>query len=64
MLTTDDNALINAAVSRVSKLQDDIETIKEELSKLDEEQRDKNSDMSTNYKQARFEMVKVISSIK
>ena len=64
MLTTDDNALINAAVSRVSKLQDDIETIKEELSKLDEEQRNKNSDMSTNYKQARFEMVKVISSIK
>ncbi len=64
MLTTDDNALINAAVSRVSKLQDDIETIKEELSILDEEQRNKNSDMSTNYKQARFEMVKVISSIK
>ena len=63
MLTTDDNALINAAVNRVTKLQTDVETIKEELFKLDEEQRAKNPDMTTNYKQARTEMVRVIASI-
>ena len=36
MLTTDDNSMINAAISRVEKLQADIETITEELFKLDE----------------------------
>ena len=38
MLSTDDNSMINAAISRVEKLQADIETITEELFKLDEEE--------------------------
>ena len=64
MLTSDDNALINAAINRVDKLQTDIETVTEELFKLDEEQRAKNPEMTTSYRQARAEIVRVISSIK
>ena len=64
MLTSDDNSLINAAVTRVEKLQKDIETIKEELLKLDEEEKARNPEMTENYKQARAEIVRVISSIK
>ena len=63
MLTTDDNALINAAVNRVEKLQTDIETITEELFKLDEEQKAKNPELTTSYRQARSEIVRVIASI-
>ena len=63
MLTSDDNALINAAVNRVSQLQTDIETITDELFKLDEEQRAKNPELTTSYRQARNEIVRVISSI-
>lgn len=64
MLTTDDNSMINAAISRVEKLQADIETITEELFKLDEEEKAKNPEMSTSYRQARTEIVRVITSIK
>jgi chromosome segregation ATPase len=64
MLTSDDNSLINAAVTRVEKLQKDIETLKEELLKLDEEEKARNPEMTENYKQARAEIVRVISSIK
>jgi hypothetical protein len=63
LLTSDDNALINAAVNRVSQLQTDIETITDELFKLDEEQRAKNPELTTSYRQARNEIVRVISSI-
>ena len=63
MLTTDENALINAAINRVAQLQTDIETVTEELFKLDEEQREKNPEMTTSYRQARAEIVRVISSI-
>ena len=64
MLTNDDNSLINAALNRVTKLQADIDTITEELFKLDEEEKAKNPEMSTSYRQARTEIVRVISSIK
>ena len=63
MLTTDDNSLINAAINRVSKLQADIETITDELFKLEEEEKAKNPEMTTSYRQARTEIVRVISSI-
>ena len=64
MLSTDDNSMISAAIDRVTKLQSDIDTITEELFKLDEEERAKNPAMTTSYRQARAEMVRVISSIK
>ena len=64
MLSTDDNSLINAAINRVTKLQSDIETITEELFKLDEEEKAKNPEMTTSYRQARAEIVRVIASIK
>ena len=64
MLTNDDNSLINAALNRVTKLQADIDTITEELFKLDEEEKAKNPEISTSYRQARTEIVRVISSIK
>ena len=64
MLTTDDNSTINAAINRVEKLQADIETITEELLKLDEEENQKHPEMTTNYKQARQEILRVIKSIK
>ena len=38
MLTNDENSLINAAIERVEKLQVDIDTITDELFKLDEEE--------------------------
>jgi DNA repair exonuclease SbcCD ATPase subunit len=63
MLTSDDNSLINAAINRVEKLQADIETITDELFKLDEEQKAKNPEMTTNYRQARSEIVRVITTI-
>ena len=63
MLTTDDNSLINAAINRVAKLQTDIETITDELFKLDEEEKAKHPEMTTSYRQARTEIVRVISSI-
>jgi len=63
MLSRDENSLINAAVDRVEKLQSDISTIKNELFKLDEEEKSKNSEMSENYRQTRTEIVRVISSI-
>ena len=64
MLTTDDNSMINAAINRVETLQADIETITEELFKLDEEEKARNPEMSTSYRQARTEIVRVITSIK
>ena len=64
MLTSDDNSLINAAINRVAQLQTDIETVTEELFKLDEEEKARNPEMTTSYRQARTEIVRVISSIK
>lgn len=64
MLTTDDNSMINSAIKRVETLQADIETITEELFKLDEEEKARNPEMSTSYRQARTEIVRVITSIK
>ena len=63
MLTSDDNTLINNAIDRVAKLQTDIETITEELFKLDELEKEKNPSLNTSYRQARAEIVRVISSI-
>ncbi len=63
MLSSDDNSSINAAINRVEKLQADIETITDELFKLDEEQKAKNPEMTTNYRQARTEIVRVITTI-
>ena len=63
MLSSDENSLINSAITRVTKLQADIETITDELFKLDEEQKAKNPEMTTSYRQARAEIVRVISSI-
>jgi hypothetical protein len=64
MLSNDENSLINSAIERVAKLQTDIETITDELFKLDEEEMAKNPQMSTSYRQARTEIVRVISSIR
>ena len=64
MLSNDENSTINSAIERVAKLQTDIETITEELFKLDEEEMAKNPQMTTSYRQARTEIVRVISSIK
>ena len=63
MLTSDENSLINNAIDRVTQLQTDIETITEELFKLDELEKEKNPDLDTSYRQARTEIVRVISSI-
>jgi chromosome segregation ATPase len=63
MLTSDDNSLINTAIDRVTKLKSDIETITEELFALDEEEKEKNPALTTSYRQARAEIVRVISSI-
>ena len=63
MLTKEDDSTINAAIDRVAKLQTDIETITDELFKLDEEEKKKNPEMTSNYRQARTEIVRVISSI-
>ena len=64
MLTSDDNSMINAAINRVTKLQTDIEAVTEELFKLDEEEKARNPEMSTSYRQARTEIVRVITSIR
>jgi hypothetical protein len=64
MLSNDENSTINSAIERVAKLQTDIETITEELFKLDEEEMSKNPKMSSSYRQARTEIVRVISSIR
>ena len=63
MLSSDENALINAAIDRVTKLKGDIETITNQLFELDEQEKAKNPEMSTSYRQARSEIVRVISSI-
>ena len=63
MLNNDENSLINWAIDRVSKLQTDIDKITDELFKLDEEEKAKDPNMSTSYRQARSEIVRVISSI-
>ena len=62
-LTKDDNALINNAMEKVATLQTDIETITKELFELDEKEKEKNPELSTSYRQARAEIVRVISSI-
>ena len=64
MLSNDENSVINAAIDRVEKLQTDIETITDELFRLDEEEMAKNPEMTSSYRQARTEIVRVISSIK
>ena len=63
MLNSDENSLINGAIDRVAKLQTDIDTLTSELFKLDEEEKAKDPNMSTSYRQARSEIVRVISSI-
>ena len=62
-LTKDDNALINNAIEKVATLQTDIETITQELFELDEAEKAKNPNLTTSYRQARTEIVRVISSI-
>lgn len=62
-LTTEDNSLINAAIERVATLQADIETVTTELFALDEKEKQKDPNLTTSYRQARAEIVRVISSI-
>ena len=62
-LTRDDNALINNAIEKVATLQTDIETITAELFALDEQEKAKDPNLTTSYRQARAEIVRVISSI-
>ncbi|MBO7095168.1 hypothetical protein J6V86_03190 [bacterium] len=63
-LTRDDNVSINNAIEKVATLQTDIETITKELFELDEKEKEKNPELTTSYRQARTEIVRVISSIK
>ena len=62
-LSNEDTSLINAAIKKVETLQTDIETVTAELFALDEIEKAKDPNLSTSYRQARMEMVKVISSI-
>ena len=62
-LSSWDNSLINSGIAKVEALQADIETITAELFALDESERAKNPALTTNYRQARAEIVRVISSI-
>jgi chromosome segregation ATPase len=50
-------------MEKVATLQTDIETITKELFELDEKEKEKNPDLTTSYRQARTEIVRVISSI-
>lgn len=59
----DENALINSAIERVATLKADIETVTAELFALDAAEKEKNPELSTSYRQARSEIVRVISSI-
>ena len=62
-LNKDDNYLIRAAIEKVETLQSDIETVTAELFALDEAEKQKNPNLTTSYRQARAEIVRVISSI-
>lgn len=64
MLSSDENSLINAAIDRVEKLKTDIESLTDELFKLDAIEKEKNPELSTSYRQARSEIVRVITSIR
>ncbi|MBO7504939.1 hypothetical protein J6T66_02010 [bacterium] len=55
--------MINNAIEKVATLQTDIETITQELFELDEQEKVKNPNLTTSYRQARTEIVRVISSI-
>ena len=62
-LSSEENALINAAIKRVSTLQTDIESLTEELFALDESEKAKNPALTSSYRQARTEIVRVIATI-
>ena len=62
-LSSEENALINAAIKRVSTLQTDIESLTKELFALDESEKAKNPALTTSYRQARTEIVRVIATI-
>lgn len=62
-LTSWDNATINAAIKKVATLQTDLETITKELFELDAAEKEKNPELTTSYRQARSEIVRVIASI-
>ena len=62
-LTREDNSVINAAIQKVSTLQSDLETVTAELFALDEQEKAKNPELTTSYRQARSEIVRVIASI-
>ena len=59
----EDVSLIGAAMKKVNVLKSDIDQLTEELFNLDETQKSKSDNLSENYRQARIEIVKVISSI-
>lgn len=63
MLSSDENSLINTAIDRVDKLKVDIETVTDELFQLDELEKEKNPGLTPSYRQARDEIVRVISTI-
>jgi len=62
-LNKDENYLIRDALKKVETLQADIETVTAELFALDESEKMKNPALTTSYRQARAEIVRVISSI-
>ena len=62
-LSREDNSIINAAIQKVSTLQSDLETVTAELFALDEQEKTKNPELTTSYRQARNEIVRVIASI-
>ena len=62
-LNKDENYLIRDALKKVETLQSDIETVTAELFALDEAEKAKNPALTTSYRQARAEIVRVISSI-
>jgi hypothetical protein len=63
MLSSDENSLINTAIDKVDRLKVDIETVTDELFQLDELEKEKNPGLTPSYRQARDEIVRVISTI-
>lgn len=63
VLTNEDTSLINAAIDKVANLQTDIESVTAQLFELDEIEKAKDPNLTTSYRQARTEIVKVIASI-
>lgn len=62
-LSLEDTSMINGAMNKVEKLKKDIDKVTNELFALDEIEKQKDPNLTENYRQARVEMVKVLASI-